>query len=278
MKTIRLNFLVLSLILSLAAPSFSFAVAIPQKSTRDQISEQVPLSVFGHAKPLKNKMPNHFQVLVWNIHKASNAQMLPDFSSLSKFADLALFQEAIDDQEFASKLKNENTELAWALARAFETGNGNYTGVATGSSVVAQTRMGYRTIPEEPVTNTPKTMLLSDYNLENGKVLRVLNVHAINFVGNSAFEIQVQQIVTLMKNHKGPMIVAGDFNTWSGSRKRYLFKSLAAINLLPVELEKHGLLDLDHVFIRDLNVIRKNVFEEIDSSDHKPILVELESI
>jgi endonuclease/exonuclease/phosphatase (EEP) superfamily protein YafD len=258
---------------------FILAFAVPVITGAAQLSrtfsEQVPLSVFGHSGNLKEKMPRQFQVLVWNIHKAADEKLLPDFASLAKFAELSLFQEAIDESSWVEKLKSEKSDFSWALAQSFQTNQGYYTGVATGSSVQFTTRLGYRSKPTEPVTNTPKTMLMSDYLLENGKTLRVFNVHGINFVSNSEFYIQVEQIVGLLQDHQGPLLVAGDFNTWNSDRKKYLVESLASIGLKHVELERHGLLELDHVFIRGLELVKADVVEDVDSSDHKPILVEL---
>lgn len=258
----------------LLIPLFFFVFSLAQAAS---IPLQVPLSLFGHSSTLEEKLPEQFQVLVWNVHKGSDEKLPADFSALSRFSSLVLFQEAIDQTTWADKISNENSLLAWTLARSFES-SGYFTGVATGSQVKTLKRMGYRTEKTEPVTNTPKTMLLSEYRLNDEQILRVLNVHGINFVLNADFYKQVQQIVALLKDHKGPLLVAGDFNTWNADRKSYLLESLKSLGLIHIELEKHGLLELDHVFVRGLRVLRKDVHQEIESSDHKPISVELQTL
>ena len=44
--------------------------------------------------------------------------------------------------------------------------------------------------------------------------LLVVNVHAINFVMLHTFEAFIKQLISAMKNHHGPILLAGDFNTW----------------------------------------------------------------
>lgn len=276
-KSILLSLFLVATFNSLFPSTETFAASASKANEKMQKSLQVPLSLFGHSSHLEKALPEVFQVLVWNTHKETDKQLLIDFSSLSKFVSLALFQEAIDQQDWTDSLGKENLNLAWSLARAFET-QGYHTGVATGSQVETIHRMGYRTAKTEPVTGTPKTMLLTDYRMSNGQILRVLNVHGINFVTNSIYSTQIDQIVDLLKDHEGPLMVAGDFNTWNEGRTNSLMKSLKALGLQNIELEKHGLFQLDHVFVRGLHVLRKKVYKEIDSSDHKPILVELTSL
>lgn len=256
-----------------ADQALSKAMAAP--ASEEQKKLEVGLTTFGKVG-LQAVMPERFQVLVWNVHKGEDPQMLIDFSALSRDAEVSLFQEAIDAKTWAPTLAKENQTYQWNLARAFKT-NGHHTGVATGSSVLPFQKIGYRTLNSEPVTNTPKTMLMTDYLMNNGEILRVLNVHGINFVLNSIFNNQVDQMVEILKDHQGPLIVAGDFNTWNAGRLDYLKKSLLKLQLSEVDFGADAPW-LDHVFSRGLSVVRKNVFKEINSSDHKPLSVEFQSL
>lgn len=263
----------LSLILCLAFPVLPASASQVAQQANSQTAGQVQLTTFGN-KALQASLPERFQVLIWNVYKGGNEDLLADFSALSRHAHISFFQEAIDKKSWAESLLNENPSYQWALARAFKT-SGYHTGVATGSSVLPLQKVGYRTEAGEPITNTPKTMLMTDYSLNNGETLRVLNVHGINFVPNFIYYTQVDQMVEILKNHKGPLIVAGDFNTWNPGRLSYLERSLASLNLKQVDFGQDAPW-LDHVFSRGLVVVRKNVFKEINSSDHKPLTVEFQ--
>lgn len=258
-------------ILSLTVPVFTTKAAVPGLGTQESL--QVSLTTFGQTN-LNATLPNRFQILVWNVFKGSRKQMLTDFSAISKNVEISLFQEAIDQSTWAKSLENENQSYQWSLARAFKTNN-YHTGVATGSNTQAVSKLGYRTKGSEPVTNTPKTMLVTDYLMTNGQKLKVLNVHGINFVTNSVFYSQVDQIIQILKSHQGPLIVAGDFNTWNVDRMNYLKNNMKELDLIIVDFEPDKPW-LDHIFSRGLNVVRKKVYNEINSSDHKPLWVEFE--
>ncbi len=265
----------LSLILCLATPVLPASASQVAKEATSQASLQVPLTTFGNTA-FQATLPERFQVLIWNVYKGGNEDLLADFSALSRHAHISLFQEAIDQKSWAGRLATENQTYQWSLARAFKT-NGYHTGVATGSSVLPLQKVGYRTEAGEPITNTPKTMLMTDHSMIKGETLRILNVHGINFVPNFIYYAQVDQMIEILKNHKGPLIVAGDFNTWNPGRLDYLKKSLASLKLKQVDFGE-GAPWLDHVFFRGLVVVRKNVFKEINSSDHKPLSVEFQSL
>ena len=62
----------------------------------------------------------------------------------------------------------------------------------------------------------PKSALYARYRLSNGSDLVTVNLHAINFtLGTKDFQNQIEQLENAVKKHKGPLIIAGDFNTWS---------------------------------------------------------------
>ncbi|NMU84205.1 hypothetical protein HKB16_15060, partial [Vibrio parahaemolyticus] len=72
---------------------------------------------------------------------------------------------------------------------------------------------------KEPWLRLPKSALYSQYHLSNGEKLAVVNVHAINFtVGTKEYVSQLTALEMLLKHHVGPILFAGDFNSWSESR------------------------------------------------------------
>lgn len=105
----------------------------------------------------------------------------------------------------------------------------------------------------------------------------VLNIHGINFVNNLAFENQIVQNLTRVKAHTGPVIYAGDFNTWNSARKDFLITKAREVGLEASVLTVNGLPKpiLDHILTRGLTVQSGRTLEEITSSDHKPLEVTL---
>ncbi len=221
-------------------------------------------------------IPQRFRVLSWNVFKNGRRGLTEDLTELSQQADLALLQEAVDRGDFVQSTIKGNPSLRWSMAKAFEK-NGVATGVAIGSAVRPIRISSYRSLPTEPVLKTPKSMMLSEYPIANSsEKLLVLNVHAINFVGQGRFELHVDQMLELIQRHQGPLLVAGDFNTWSSARLEYLNSRMASIGLERVEMARSSRLVLDHVFTRGLRVLAADEMPSIRSSDHKPIFVELE--
>jgi endonuclease/exonuclease/phosphatase (EEP) superfamily protein YafD len=130
----------------------------------------------------------------------------------------------------------------------------------------------------EPVLGTPKMALITTYDLAfSDDDLLVVNVHGINFRTGGAFAAQMAMIERAVASHVGPMILAGDFNTWSSGRKETLTHMTRALGLSPVEPadDERGFLRLDHVFVRGLSVRGARFVNGLDSSDHAPIAVAL---
>ncbi|NPA81518.1 MAG: endonuclease/exonuclease/phosphatase family protein [Epsilonproteobacteria bacterium] len=130
----------------------------------------------------------------------------------------------------------------------------------------------------EPILKTPKMILATKYLLNNFQILLVVNVHLINFVRTDKFAYQLKQIEEVCKNHKGPMIVAGDFNTWNKKRVDLLAQITTDLGLkkvnFPTDGEKKSLLKqpLDYIFYKELQLKDKRVLEFCQSSDHKPLI------
>lgn len=218
-----------------------------------------------------------FRLMVWNVHKYDDPQLTIDYQKYGKEAELILFQEAIDRQDFASQLMRVSPEVSWSMAKAFywDSSDAN-TGVATGAKIRVQTERALLSEVTEPILSTPKTILISEFKIANSsKTLLVCNMHAINFVMQSTYEEHVDQMIQAIRQHHGPMIVAGDFNTWSFSRYDYLETELKKIGIKHLQLDDSGSLPLDHVFVRDIELLQSIHLPELDSSDHQPILIDL---
>jgi endonuclease/exonuclease/phosphatase (EEP) superfamily protein YafD len=136
----------------------------------------------------------------------------------------------------------------------------------------------------EPIVSTPKSMTLVKYPLKDRTdELLVISVHAINFQTTAAFKRHIDQIIGYVKDHIGPVIVAGDFNTWNQARMSYLFGLAKKQGLSEVTFKngeqrlKFAGFVLDHTFTRGVKIKDSSVILT-DGSDHHPLFVEFDLI
>lgn len=233
----------------------------------------------GHLEvPSRTKLPSHgIRILVWNALKFKRVDWAVDFKFLARDANLILLQEALINmasQNFLSHVRN----IHWNFVCSFQMRNGSQTGVLSGSEAKPLTVLPFWSPDREPIIQTPKTALLTEYDLEgNDKNLLIANIHGINFTSIIKFKRQLLPILRVLSRHQGPMIFAGDFNTWNSARLRYLTTHLNNLGLRRVDFpDQSRLFILDHVFVRDVQVTRAEIRKDIASSDHKPLLLDLD--
>ena len=204
---------------------------------------------------------------------------IEDFIDLSSQYDFLLLQEANLGQELEEVLLT--TQRGWEHATSFKWGKTKM-GVATGSEVEPQFARRVVSVHREVGFTTKKTSLLSIYSLDNKQNdLLILNMHAINFRGIAAFKDEINQVYQIIKEHQGPIIWAGDFNTWTQARLDYLNSKAGKLNLMQVDFKAgrttapigKGLV-LDRVYYREMKVNNAEVLEQIQSSDHIPLSIE----
>ncbi|MDX1738979.1 MAG: endonuclease/exonuclease/phosphatase family protein, partial [Alphaproteobacteria bacterium] len=131
----------------------------------------------------------------------------------------------------------------------------------------------------EPFTSLPKTILITRYPLANTHLsLMVANIHMINFALDiAAFRDQARQMEEILMNHQGPMIIAGDFNTWSEDRLSIIEDMSDRLDMSRVDFKtdlarKAFGHTIDRVYYRGLTPEEARVIE-VTSSDHNPLLV-----
>ena len=218
-------------------------------------------------------------VLVWNIKKAEYSNFHTDLKSLIKNYEVILLQEGVFNPNYLfSYLKNEG--LQGVIGRSFELPyetDGTYTGVVTLATAPSTKKSLLKTIFKEPIVKTPKVSLFSTYQIENSKKqLLIINTHAINFVTDFTHMFELKRIKNKAKNHKGPILWAGDFNSWTKRRLTYLRKLVRELDLtevkIPVNYRQMDLgLVLDFAFIRGAKVKKIKDLSYIRSSDHRPL-------
>ncbi len=148
--------------------------------------------------------------------------------------------------------------------------------VQTGVLTAAHTNaLKQRTLKHpEPWIRYPKATLITEYPLsQSGLTLWVANIHGINFtIGTRAFAQQLHDIAAALKSHSGPMIIAGDFNSWNPKRNKAITQALFHLGLHEVSFDPHHLKKvfghpLDRVFYRGLSLQHHTVIP-VTCSDH----------
>ena len=80
-----------------------------------------------------------------------------------------------------------------------------------------------------------------------------------------------------MKHHQGPVVLAGDFNTWSDERMVVVNDLAQRLSLESLDYTNHNRTSvfgnaLDHVFYRGLEPVEHDTWI-VTSSDHNPTRV-----
>ncbi len=218
--------------------------------------------------------PQHISLINWNIYKAQGENWAEDFKTLIRGQNLVLIQEALNQPEVIAPLQHQ--QPWWQLNNAFYY-NGHATGVLTASSTPAIFGCGLRTI--EPLIQTPKTVLINLYPIAgSSQRLLVANLHGINFTpGTETYAEQIREMSSMIEQHSGPLIIAGDFNSWSDARNEVVDAMVEKLSLKGLAYTSHNRVKvfghaLDHVFYRGLDIISEETLE-VSSSDHNPIRV-----
>lgn len=225
---------------------------------------------------------NSIKVLVWNLLKAERKNWKRDFINLSANKDILLLQEGYLNR------RTEDTFKALRMFRfdmgvsfLYKKDNKTPTGTVVGSRVTPISSGVLRTKDYEPLIKTPKTITYAKYPIKgNGQTLLVLSIHGMNFTKQYAYNNQINQALTLIDAHKGPVIFAGDFNSRTKKRLKYLrdrmkqrnFKELSYLD--DKRMKVFGNI-LDHTFTRGFLVRNSRVLPHIKSSDHAAIEFDL---
>ncbi|PWI34454.1 endonuclease/exonuclease/phosphatase family protein [Vibrio albus] len=214
------------------------------------------------------------QALVWNIYKENRPGWQQELNHLSDSASLVLLQESSLKDEFTGWLDKKN----WVSTHvsAFDALNVS-AGVINLSRTLPQAVCAYTQM--EPWLRLPKSALFSLYPLSDGRSLAVINVHAVNFtLGIDEYSEQLQTLRELALEHTGPVLVAGDFNSWSSSRTEQLREDMGRLGLKEVHFEPDHRTEvltgykLDHLFFRGMELIKAEA-PMTSASDHNPLVV-----
>ncbi|MSO97994.1 MAG: endonuclease/exonuclease/phosphatase family protein [Rhodospirillaceae bacterium] len=244
------------------------------------IPDDDSVRILGQAN--RKSLGRRFTLVSWNMHKARKRAWLDDLTLLCEDADFVLLQEAVlhGDRPHAFHLESG---FEWVMGQNFahRLRGGRTSGVKTGSRIASISHQVLRSADHEPFIRLPKTILATAYNLKApDETLLLLNIHAVNFVSAIKFSRQIEQLKFVIEQHRGSVILAGDFNTWNPRRRKILFRAVAQFELhrVPVAapLWRHLGQVLDHVFYRGVVLKKAWAVLNVKSSDHIPLKVEFE--
>ena len=229
------------------------------------------LSPIGMGEPLQGDL----DVLSWNIQKASNAGWAEDLAEIAGGVQLAFIQEASLQAQIPQAI---NTPLVQAFASGYTTSD-QETGVMTLST--SNPSLHCNLTSWEPWLGTPKATSITEYPLQDREDrLLTINLHAVNFsLGLENFQQQFSALTDLLSQHNGPVILAGDLNTWSGKRQSLVDRFMQQHGLGPVAFEPDLRTTtfgraLDHIYVRGMRATFARVIP-VSSSDHNPLRVRL---
>jgi endonuclease/exonuclease/phosphatase (EEP) superfamily protein YafD len=237
-----------------------------------------PLPCTGDAVPLSAGKPAErlpgptLRILSWNLHKNGDAGWDADLARFAGSSDLVMIQEAALTDRLHRVLGAAGHD--WLLASAFAL-HDRETGVLTAARVRPASACVQRSF--EPLLQLPKSALITRYAV-NGidATLAVANVHSINFtLGLGEYRAQLEAIARELAGHRGPVIVAGDFNTWNPTRLEVVgavMREMGLVPVLPLVDTRSRFMghQVDYVFVRGLEVVHAAA-PEVGSSDHNPV-------
>jgi endonuclease/exonuclease/phosphatase (EEP) superfamily protein YafD len=210
------------------------------------------------------------QLTIWNSQKFNNIQSLIDLQNLAQQTDFFMIQEAIYTQAVLNQFAVASA-FEWVGVKSFKY-FGDYTGVITGSRFGSVNYKGFRSIQKEPVIKTTKSALISYFKSDTHEQLAVVNLHALNFVTNKKYELHLLPMIKELENFKGPLIMAGDFNTHLTERNRILSRWMEKLKLKHVPVfNDDRRLKLDHIYVRGVVAQPATIRKDIQSADHYPM-------
>lgn len=231
--------------------------------------------------PNHNIIVNHplseqrlINVLVWNIFKQKRLDCINVLEKYGQASQLVLLQEAQITPELVNYATKNHKVADHVPAFSF---NDSVAGVMTLASTYPTCAWPFK--EREPLIRVPKSALITVYPIADTlQTLMVANIHAVNFsFGIKIYQQQIRILLQQIYEHQGPVILAGDFNTWSKQRLNLLYYLTHSIALKSVNFASDMRTTflgrpLDFVFYRGLEIVTARSIDTL-ASDHNPLMV-----
>jgi len=218
------------------------------------------------------------RLINWNIQKGGDPEWTTDLATFQASPHLMILQEVPFNSTAWDVIADNGYQ---SFAPGYRTSRA-VTGVMTVSAAKPLTQCNLVSV--EPWIRSAKATVITEYGLTNtDQTLLVINIHAVNFTfGTRDFEGQIQEAMSVVQDHAGPILLSGDFNTWHSQRSRVLNELTDSLKLEMLEFDEDHRKrvfgrPLDHIYIRGLEAIEATT-REVNSSDHNPMSARLQMV
>ena len=219
---------------------------------------------------------NAVRIVTWNIHKQGDRGWQRDLQTYATANDVLLLQEIVLDDPLRRMI--DDAGMHWVMASSFIYHDID-TGVLTASRAAPIASCTQRVV--EPLLRLPKSTVISWFALRGeAMTLAIVNMHAINFsLSLGAYRAQFDAVVEALADHTGPIILAGDLNTWTLDRVAAVDSAARRLGLTEIVFtdDRRRLFlghQLDHIYTRGLKVVASDAIA-VTSSDHNPVMATL---
>jgi endonuclease/exonuclease/phosphatase (EEP) superfamily protein YafD len=237
-----------------------------------------PETIHSYLQHQEERLGHSFSLLCWNVQKSTlNEAFSIYLHELNQRFDLDLLM--LQEAKVHLHTKLDLKAYSYVLAPNIQTKKALF-GVLTASKSHYHHHHTYITHAQEMLLATHKSVLTTHHLLANETVLVAVNIHAINFMPNLYFQKELDQLFRSLKEHKGPLLIAGDFNSWNKKRMRYLedFSKKLHLSFVDFDDEHHikSLIKykLDHILYRGLELESAKALNSGRLSDHNPLYVQ----
>lgn len=213
------------------------------------------------------------KMFVWNTKKFENTVAFRDLKTHAENSDIVFIQEAAHSRNFQTAMIQALPEHRHSFYPSFCDDSKFVYGVQISTKLNSNQEELWPSPDTEPFSSIRKMSGYSQIEW-NGIQIHLINTHALNFNPGGKFKEQINDLYEKIRKLDGPIIWAGDFNTWVPMRRKYLLETADALGL------KHAIPDndnrklkLDHVFYRGLDLKSAKIIP-LTTSDHFAISVE----
>lgn len=255
--------------------SWSTSASIEQKDTPYLVNSSIgecPQQARNLARDFR-ALPVEFSFVNWNIYKQNNAGLNAQLNEFAENYDVLALQEV--KMGFLLNRLFSRHQLSWSHVEAFSVYE-RPIGVLTAAKV--SPLYACKNTLSEPWIRFPKSTLMTTYAWQGSQnPLLIVNLHAINFtLGADEFNEQLSAAISAVKLHEGPVIVAGDFNTWTNKRLFILQTLTKDADLFPISYSDDVRTvsfgnPIDAIYYRGLRQL-SGTSMETDASDHNPLV------
>ena len=262
-----------------SSPQITLFSPIPQVRPAPKLkpNPHSTLQCFTLSSPVeKLNADKPLQFLVWNMHKGDDTGWQRTLQTYAAQQDFVLIQEMTPQLE-------QETALTQRFPTRLYVASFAYRGKASGVGVLSRyTPQAYCVgTGIEPWIRIPKVGVAMFFPLQITPTqpytsLLVINMHLVNFELNpKRYQRQLDDMLALLKQHQGPVILAGDFNAWSNNRYQLIQQfsqryGLHEMPFLPDYRLRFLQKPLDFVFTRGLDMLNASTVKTT-SSDHNPL-------